>query len=271
MRYVTTVFGIITAVGLLVMSLAGNDSMNYFLDKYYSTEQRYGYQVTLTRPVRESELLNISRLDGVVSSEPLLQIPVRLYYHGQSQDKMLTGLVPYGTMKQPVDITGRKLALPDSGLLMDSITARQLEVRTGDCVQLKTILPIGPSHQTVIQVVGIADESMGGEEYVSFTQANHILGEGDVVTGIILNVDPGKATSVEQALNGMTNVSSISDKKVEAANLRNMMTYSNFFEYIMAVFALILGFFVVFNAFLMVFAERSREMALLRVIGFSTS
>ncbi len=269
MRFLATIFGIASAVGLLVMSLSGNDSMNYLVNKYFYEEQRYGYLVTFTRPVPEDELLNISRLDGVVKVEPILQIPVKISYRGRSRDEVLVGMAPGVTMKRPVDNTGRPLQLPDNGLLIDRITARKLVVKPGDRVNLKTILSIGAPHQAVVEITGIADENVGGEEYTSLYRANCILGESGLISGVMMKVDPGKAAPVELALNKMANVSSVIDKKVEVANFRSLLAYYIEFDDIMCAFAAALGFFIVFNASLMGLSERGRELASMRVMGFS--
>lgn len=269
LRFAATLFGVVAAVGLMVMSLAGNDSINYLVDKYFFTEQRYDYFVGLTTPVPADELLNISRLDGVVRAEPILQIPVKVAFGGRTRDEVLVGLAPGGTMKRPVDDTGRPLSLPDDGVVLDRLTAQKLGVVPGDRVELKTVLALGSPHRAVVRVTGIADENIGGEEYMSLSEANRILGEDNLISGVMLKVDPGKAAVVHLALSKMGDVASVTHKEAQVANFRSLMVYYVDFDDILAVFGAALGFFIVFNASLMGFAERRRELASMRVIGFS--
>jgi len=84
----------------------------------------------------------------------------------------------------------------------------------------------------------------------------------------MLKVAPGGSTDFEKSLSGMNRISSIASRSKELQGLKSNLGYMFVFVFIMVVFAVILGFAIVYNASVISFAERKREMASLRVIGY---
>lgn len=261
--------GVVFAVGLLVLSLFMNDAVDYMIKKHFFEEQRYDLLVRFNQPVKDHELYNISRLDGVVKTEPLFEIPVKIHLNGRSEDDLLLGLPPDATLKKLVGNDEKHLALPEDGILISARTAKRLGLKTGDRVEVETLLGIGSARWTTLTVAGVNRQLVGGGSYISLDLANQVMQESGVVSGAMLKVDPGQAGRVEQELSDMTGVSSISSQRKELENLNNSMDSMIYSVTMMVVFAALLGFAIVYNASVISFAERRRELATLRVVGFT--
>ena len=269
-RFAVTMVGVVFGVGLLVMSLFFNDAIDYMVKKHFYEEQRYDLLVRFNGPVKDHELLNLSRLDGVTKTEPVLEIPVKLSINGRSEDDLLVGVPQALTLKKLVNDTGEPLPYPEEGILISRSTADKLGARSGDRVELETLLGLGPARRAEVKITGINRQLVGSGSYISLEQANRILQESGVVSGAMLKVDPGKTAMVEQQLGDMTGVSSISSLRKELANLNQNMDSMVYSLTIMIVFAVLLGFAIVYNSSVISFAERRRELATLRVLGFTT-
>jgi len=102
------------------------------------------------------------------------------------------------------------------------------------------------------------------------SQANKLIHESQLISGAMLKVDPGQQAAIEEKLNEMTGITAISSRQKELDNFNKLMESMVYLMGIMILFALILGFVIVYNASVMSFNERLREMASLRVIGFTT-
>ncbi|MCL5290524.1 MAG: FtsX-like permease family protein [Bacillota bacterium] len=63
-RFGLTLVGVVFAVGMLVVALFARDSIDYMLKEHFYKQQRYDYSIRFANPVKEQELLNISRLAG---------------------------------------------------------------------------------------------------------------------------------------------------------------------------------------------------------------
>ncbi|TEB12351.1 FtsX-like permease family protein [Pelotomaculum propionicicum] len=266
-RSAVTLLGVVFATGMMVVSFFFQDTVNVMINEYFS--QKYDYFVRFTEPVKESELLDITRLDGVTRAEPVFEIPVKIHFAGRTQEELLIGLPGNTQMQRLKSQTGSDLRLPDRGLLISSSTARKLQVRVGDEVQVETLLPLGPTRRSNLKIMGVSQQFIGGMSYLTLAQTNLILQENQLISGAMLKLDPGKAHLVENKLNDMTGVSSLLSHKKEMESFAAQMDYMYYYIFVMVAFAVVLGFAIVYNASVISFAERKRELASLRVIGFT--
>lgn len=268
-RFTLVLLGVTFSVGMLVMSLFSNDTIDYMIKKQFFENQGYDYLVRFSAPLKEHELLNISRIEGVLRAEPIFEIPVRVHYNGNSQEDSLQGLNVITTLKKITDKNGKPLSLPEEGVLISEKTAVKLGVREGDWVEVETLLGTGPSRRAALKIAGVNQQLVGGGSFVSIDQANDILQEKSLVSGVMLKVDPGTFHVVEKKLDDMTAVSSVLSRQKELANFNKNLEAMIYSILIMVMFAMVMGFAIVYNSSVISFSERKRELASLRVIGFS--
>lgn len=267
-RTAVTVLGVMFATGLLVLALFMNDTYNYMLNTFFTRDQRYDYFLRFDAPVKETELLAISRLDAVTRVEPVLEVPVKIKFGSLTHDEVIMGMLPDAELKKIWDSSGRPLLIDGAGLLLSQSTAKKLGVEKGDRVQVETLLGMGPLRIATLKVAGINNQFVGGVSYTTLEQLNSILQEKSVVSGAMLKVAPGRSTEFEKNLSDMNRISSITSRSKELQGFMDNLGYMFVFVFIMVVFAVILGFAIVYNASVISFAERKREMASLRVIGY---
>lgn len=268
-RFVITVVGVVFAVGMLVVSLFTIDAVDYMIESHFNQNQRYDYFVHFTTPVKENEILNIDRVQGVQKSEPLLEIPAKIWFNGKSENDSVTGLNPGATLKKLKDHREQPVQVPEEGLLISQRTADRLGAKVGDTVEVETLLGIGPARHARIKIVGLNRQLVGGGSFVSLQQANRILQERQLASGVMLKVDPAFAPRMEGELEDMTAVSSILSRQKELDNFNQNLDAMIYAISIMVIFALLLGFAIVYNSSVISFSERQRELASLRVLGFS--
>jgi putative ABC transport system permease protein len=205
----------------------------------------------------------------VTEAEPVFEVPVKIHFAGRSQEELLVGLPADTTMQKLTSKTGTPLRLPDTGLLISSSTARKLQVLVGDIVEVETLLPLGPTHRSTVKVMGFNQQFIGGMSYLTLEEANRIMQENQLISGAMLKVDLGQTSLVEAKLNDITGVSSILSRLAEMEGFTSQLDYMYVFIAIMVAFAMLLGFAIVYNASVISFAERKRELAALRVMGFT--
>ncbi|AGL02407.1 ABC transporter permease [Desulfoscipio gibsoniae] len=268
-RFGITMVGVVFAVGMLVVSLFTIDAVDYMIKSHFYQNQRYDYLVRFTAPVKESELLSIERIEGVQRSEPLLEIPVKIKFNGKSEDDSITGINPGTTLKRLSDHQERSIEVPLEGMLISQRTADRLGAKVGDMVEVETMLGIGPARQTPVKIMGINRQLVGGGCFVSLKQANSLLHERQLVSGVMLKMDPALTAGLEAELEEMTGVSSILSRQKELDNFNKNMEAMIYSITVMVFFALLLGFAIVYNSSVISFSERQKELASLRVLGYS--
>ncbi|MDH7480164.1 MAG: FtsX-like permease family protein, partial [Syntrophomonadaceae bacterium] len=268
-RFGVTLVGVVFAVGLLVISIMPNDAVDYMLQKHFYHEQQHDYLVRFTAPLKEGELSSLARLPGVFRVEPLLEVPVKIHFGSREEEDLLVGLPPGQTMKEITGDRGQPLDLPGEGVLISRKAADKLGVRVGDEVEVETLLNTGPVRRCQLVIAGVNQQLMGGGSYVNLEQANRLLQEKQVVTGAMLKVDPGLGPTLEAELNDLTGVASVLSRQKELDTFNQYLDAMLFTIAVMVGFALVLGWAIIYNSSVVSFAERRRELASLRVLGYT--
>lgn len=269
-RFLLTVVGVVFSVGLLVVSYFTNDAVDYMMRKTYTEDQHYDLLVHFQLPIKESDLYSIKRIDGVMHLEPLLQLPIKIHFQGKEEEE---GLIAYPldlSLKRIVDEKDRELMIPEDGILLNQRTANKLGIKTGDIIEIETLLNMGPIRRSQEKVVGLNYQIIGGASYIEIGNANRILNEAGLLSGIMMQVEDGKIEDVEKELNKFLAVSSVLSLQRELENFEDMLDVLIYAVSMMVLFAVVLGFAIVYNASVMSFMERERELASLRVIGYTT-
>lgn len=268
-RFMVTVVGVMFAVCLLIIAFFYNDVVDYMLKKFFYEGETYDITVRFDTLLPEHELTNIDRLQGVRSTEPFIEMPVKIYFHDRSADEVLLAYTENSSMKKLQDENGRVIKVPVEGMIINQRTAEKLGIKVGDEVEIETMLPFGPIHLDKLEVAGDTQQLFGGGSYVSLETANRILQESHAITGAMLDVETGQESAVEGQLKDMLRITSISDRAKEIQNFNANMGVVTSFVSILVFFAVLLGFAIVYNASVINFAERRRELATLRVMGFT--
>ena len=269
LRAAVTTLGILFAVGMLVVSLFSRDSMDDLMLRHFEKEWRFDYQVRILNPVKEADLLSISNLPGVTVAEPIFELPVRFHFRGRSREDILFAMHPGSTLGRVIALDGRELDFPEEGFYLDWYASRILGAGTGDDVEVETILGLGPPRRTTLRVAGISRKAFGSASSTSLTVANRLLNEQGIASGMVLKTDQDSSQVIETRLGDMINVSSVTSRQKESAYLDKNLNYLYYSVGVMVIFSVILGFAIVFNASSVSFSERRRELASLRVLGFS--
>jgi putative ABC transport system permease protein len=268
-RMLVSILGISSAVALLILSMFTNDAVDYLMDQHFNRESNYDYMLSFNHPIKESELLDISRLEGVGLLEGYFTLPIRVHLQGSSDEDVLVGIHPSSTLKQPTREDGTFIPIPQEGMVISRRAAERLGLQVGDTVQLETLLGLGPNRYAQLKIVAVNYQLFGNESYVSLAQANRILQESQLINGALMKVDPKQAAIIEKELSDMTGINSIVSRQKERDNIMSMMDSMIYMVSVMIMFSVILGFVIVYNSAVMSFNERKRELASLLTIGFT--
>jgi len=266
-RFIITLLGVICAVGLLVTSIFFKDIIGYMRDQAYFVEQRYDVMVRFKQPQDRRVINDITRLSGVIKAESVMEVPVKFIVDGQSRQEMIQGLPEQSTLRHIGGLEGQILNVPEDGILISALTADKLGLKVGDRVQVETKLGYGPERVAQILIVGVNKQVAGSSSFASLTTVNRLLGEGHLVSGVMLKTDPGSQNELERSLAQINGVAAVVSRDKDISNFdKNLETMAAAIV-IMVTFALLLGFAIIYNSSIISFAEREREMATLRVLG----
>jgi putative ABC transport system permease protein len=265
-RTVFTVASIAMTVGLMISIMTMLDSMEYLFDKAFGDALSYDYKVVFTGSVHRDVVKDLDEYKDVTYAEPMAEYPVRLVNGWRNENTMVTGLVQGSRVYKLFDIKGNRVEVPREGILLTEGLAESLGVKRGDTITVEALNK--PGSERKIAVKGIVEQYMGGSAFMEVGALNEVLREGSTINAALVNL---RYNSEEFAgdIEGMPYVQSVKepDDMVKQYNEYMGLIYA----YIGVIVALscIMGFAIIYNTTTISIMERKRELASLRIMGFT--
>jgi putative ABC transport system permease protein len=262
------ILGIAFACGILMVGNFQQGAVRHMLAVQFDLAQRYDLAVTFTEPTSRRVLHELAALPGVQAVEPQRQAPVLLRHGHRTFRTGLQGLVRGGDLRRVLDEQFEVLDPPRQGLVLTDFLAELLAVQPGDTLSVEVLE--GRRRRTSVVVEGLVREYVGVGAYMDIEALNRLLGEGPAVTGALLALDPEQRPAVVAALNRSPRVAGITDRLAAILSFDETMARTVLtFAFISTLLAGSIAFGVVYNSARIALSERSRELASLRVLGFS--
>ncbi len=263
-----SVLGIALSVSVLVLGNFMADALNYLMDEEFRNAQRQDMMVTFVEPSSASIMHDVRHLPGVMRAEPFRAVPTRIEAGHHSRRVGIMGVDPDAELFRVMNVDRRTMQIPDDGLLMSAKLAKILHIGPGDAVTVFILEGERPTRQ--LTVTGLIDDFSGLSAYMTLESLNRFLHEGRTVSGAYLEADDRFEDQLFSELKQTPRIASVSVltamlrsfEETFAANMLLMKAWNVFF-------ATIIAFGVVYNSVRVTLAERSRELATLRVIGFT--
>lgn len=265
---VFTMGGLSLATGLMVLPGAMADSIDYLLTYQWNMSQRQDVVAFLTEPGSGSAFHDLRHLPGVIHAEPIRSVQARLRYGHHSRKLAITGMPPGSDLNRLLDSNGHPLDLPEDGLVMSSKLAEVLGARLGDQVQVE--VQEGARPVRYASIVGLIEDFAGVAAYMDLASLRRFMREGETINGAYMTVDPSQWDKFMRKVKDTPRASVVLVKKDQLASFRNTTGESiGIIRKMYFVLAVIVAFGVVYNSARIALSERSRDLATLRVVGFS--
>lgn len=263
-----TVIGIGMSVAVLIMALQWRDSINVLIDSYFVASQRQDITVVLNDVRPPSVLRAFEELPGVQAVEGQRDLDVRARLGPRHKRISLSGLPARQGLYRVYDAEGGPVDLPPDGLVISSKLAQIMDAGVGDRITLEVLE--GQRPVVEMPVVRIFDTYIGYPAYMRAEAINRMMRESKVVNTVHLKADPNEWPALFRALKDTPHVSSVSLRQ-SAIDLFNETMAKTVYVYIgiFSGFAAALAIGVVYNSSRIALSERGRELATLRVIGFT--
>jgi putative ABC transport system permease protein len=208
------------------------------------------------------------QMPGVVTVEPFRSTFARIGFGHKRRQLGIQGIPPNGLHNRVLDENDHLIQIPPEGLVVSLKLAEVLGARVGDEVLVEILEGKRPVRS--VRLVGLAGDFTGMTAYMDLHSLNRLLGEGDVITGANFRIDSAHRREFLRALKSVPRVSWVAIKDSLRENFRQTTAASiGLIQKIYLGFAIVVAFGVVYNNARISLAERARELATLRVVGFS--
>jgi putative ABC transport system permease protein len=263
-----SVAGIGLACAILMVGRFQEGSVDYLIKVQYGLAQRDDLMVTFVEPTSRRVLFELASLPGMTLVEPTRIAGVRLHRGHVTHRTSIQGLEPDSDLRRILDDRLNVVALPDHGVVLSDYLADVLAVGPGDMVEVEFLE--GRRERLEVTVAGIVREFTGSAAYMDLDTLNRMLREGPAVSGAYLAVDPELRGEAVRALKDAPRAASVTDRQTAIRNFYDSMADIVLtFAFFSTLLAGSIAFGVVYNSARIALTERSREMASLRVLGFT--
>lgn len=267
-RALASVVGVAFAGGMLVSTTFFFDAFEVMVDVAFDVAQRQEVTVTFVQPRSGAALHEVERMPGVLHAEPLRAVPARLRAGHRSRQVGINGLVAEPRLNRVIDAAGHPVRLPEGGLVLSDKLARTLGVATGDEVVVEVLEGARPVRR--VRVSRVVEEYLGSSAYMEIGALRRLMREGSTVSGAFLEVDGAAVDALYRRLKRTPSVAGVGLQKEAVRTFEETLDETmGLFLAFNVFFAGVIAFGVVYNAARVSLSERSRELASLRVLGFT--
>ena len=262
------ILGVASGMALSVASLSLMAGFTKTVDLTFTAMNLSDMTVTFALPRSDKALLELRRVPGVLHAEPVRYVPAILRNGPHSYRGALEGRPANPVLNRLVDGAVRPIALPPAGVLLSRPLAGILHVAPGDTITID--VREGRRPLLTLPVAGIAETLVGAPAFVEIGALNRALKEPGRVSAAFLTVDARREATVAAAIKAMPAVAGVSRKRDQRdAVLTTMNSGPGNVRYVMLAVAAVITFGIVYNAARIALAERARDIASLRVMGFT--
>ncbi|MFZ4765165.1 MAG: ABC transporter permease [Roseimicrobium sp.] len=263
-----TIFGLSLATGLMVLPGAMSDSIDYLLTYQWNEVQRQDVVVFLTEAGGGKAFHDIEHLPGVRRAEPIRSVQSRLRFGHHSRKLAVTGMPRESDLNRLLDAQGKLITMPEDGIVMSKALAEVIGARIGDEVQIEVLEGLRPKHTAPIR--GLIEDFAGVAAYMDLDALRRMMREGDTINGAYLTVDAARWDDFMREVKETPRSSIVLVKKDQLKAFRDTTGQSiGILRSLYFTLAVIVAFGVVYNSARIALSERQRDLATLRVIGFS--
>jgi len=267
-RTLLSVTGVAAAVAIVVLGNFFRDAIDTIVDNQFTRSMRFDVAVWTFEPLPERGRLELLHLPGVKQAESSRFVLVNLVQGHRRERVQIRAYTTGVDLYRAVDIDDQVQPLPDDGVILTDRLAHKLGLQVGSVVQAEVLE--GRARTLTLRVHRLIPEMMGLNVYMKREALNRALGEGDIANGFELALEPGAEQGLLEATRRMPQVAGAFSKnsmlrnmeEVSARNIRIMST-------VLTAFAAVIAVGVVYNNARIALAERTWELASLRVLGFT--
>lgn len=263
-----SVLGVAFAFAVVVLGRFPSDSVEHLMDVVLARSLREDVAVTLARPATIGEVRWFAHAPGVLVAEPMRAVPVRLRFRARTCETAITAWRHDGTLRQVLDGDARVVALPRDGVMLGPVVARRLGARAGDVVVVERL--DGDRATFTLPIAALVDDRMGLNAYMDLDALARALREPPRVSTVLLGIDEGARDRLLAALADVPGVVAVTEtRSIREAYEGQSGETMRVWALIVALFGSVIAVGVVFNTARVALSERSRDLATLRVLGFT--
>ncbi len=267
-RIVATVVGIAAAAGVVVLGRFSGDAIGEFEDLLFGHLRLEDVEVVFTGAVPAGDARALAALPAVARVELGRLGEARVRRGHRVEDAVIVGHEPEGTLRPLLDLDLRAHAVPERGALLTDALATKLAVEPGDAIDLE-LLTDGHATGSLV-VADVLSEPLGMQVHVSLPTYARLLRQAETANVAYLEAVDGREEEVVRALGDVPGVLGATRRSLVRGQFDAQTGETrSLFRLIATAFGAVMAVGVVYNNARVTLSARARELASLRVLGFT--
>ncbi|MCV2869179.1 FtsX-like permease family protein [Defluviimonas sp. WL0002] len=267
-RATFSVLAISAAVAMLMSASFFPDSLDEIIDTSFFRQNRQDAMLILTRDQTENVVEDVRHLPGVIAAEPMQYLPVVLRHGHLSRRIAIEARDPDATLSRVTDASGQPVAPAGGGIILSDRLAERLAVKPGDKVQVEVLT--GRRDTLTVPVTDIATVYFGLGAYMDRGALARLLRSPPQASVVNIAMDRQRADALYAAAKetpGLAGTVLLFQTRASFRETISRNVLNTTVVYILIAVLITVG--VTYNGARIQLSERARELASLRILGFS--
>lgn len=267
-RTALSALGIGFGAAVVVVGTFGFDAIGRMKHVMFDIAARADVTVVFATPQGPAVVADLVALPGVLRVEPHWEAAVRAWHGHRKRQTVLVGVDSAARMRRVSDLEAHIPTIHPGGVTLSASLSRVLDAGVGDTVDLEFL--DGRRRRIAQPVVGVVEDLTGSSVYVPAAAMAALVGGGEAVTSADLQIDPRQESALYARLVASPQVQSVTAR----VRMRESFdaTIRQSFYMVLTTMLLIAGALsagTIYNAGRVTLSERARDLASLRVLGFT--
>lgn len=268
LRAAMTSLGISMSAAMIVAGLFMIDSFDELLDVAFVQVNRQDAILEFALPRPESVLDAVEDLPGVMLAEGAYSAPARLYHGPRTRTIAIEGRRDGAELARVFDGDSRVEVPPGDGIVLEARLANHLDARVGDVIEVEFLQHDDTRHR--VAITGTVQTFFGLGAYMNQDKLAALLGQGPQIYMANVMIDEAQNDALYKAVKDAPAISGITLMTTVRQSFDETMAESaNISVFIFSFVASLIAIGVVYNSARIQLSERARELASLRILGFT--
>jgi putative ABC transport system permease protein len=267
-RATFTMLGMAFATAILIASLFLAGTMEELINVTYFLSDRQDATISFVEKRTLNVIEEVSRLPGVLAVEPYREVPVRIRHGAAERRVSISGRPRDADLRRVIDVDLHPVVLPESGLAISSWLGRVMGAGAGDFVEIDLL--DGQRRTVSLPVTALVEDYFGIQGMMDSEALARMMREAPAVNSVNVTLDAKEQDQFYDAIKRLPTVSGTALQRLSLVNFRQAMAILvTAMANIYTGLAIVIAFGVVYNSARISLSERARELASLRVLGFT--
>lgn len=268
LRAVLSSVAIALATATVVSGRFGDDAVSVLFETVFDRAQHDDIEVSFQEPLTGAVSNEMAALPGVIAVEGRRVVPVRVHAGHVYRDVALTARTYDGrSLRQLPTFPLRPFDPPFGGVAASRKLVEVLGIQLGDAVELEILE--GDRRTVTVRITSAVDDMFGLNLLASAETMRSLLDEEALVSSVLLVVDPALEDRLLQRIADLPRVLAVARRKDVVDQFHEQTEHMWVTMAVLTLMGAAIAFGVIYNQARIALSTRSRDLASLRVLGFT--